>query len=63
MLYEVITCAQLADNLSDPTWVVVDCRHQLSDVGYGERDRITSYNVCYTKLLRVFLDPVGEFEQ
>jgi len=34
----LVSCAQLAEHLSDPTWVVVDCRHQLSDVGYGERE-------------------------
>lgn len=34
----LVSCAQLADHLNDPTWVVVDCRHQLSDVGYGERE-------------------------
>ena len=34
----LISCAQLAEHLNDPQWVVVDCRHQLSDVGYGERE-------------------------
>ena len=34
----LIACSQLADHLNDPQWVIVDCRHQLSDVGYGERE-------------------------
>lgn len=34
----LIACSQLADHLNDPQWVTVDCRHQLSDVGYGERE-------------------------
>ncbi len=34
----LVSCSQLADHLTDPQWVIVDCRHQLSDVGYGERE-------------------------
>jgi thiosulfate/3-mercaptopyruvate sulfurtransferase len=34
----LIACSQLADHLNDPQWVTVDSRHQLSDVGYGERE-------------------------
>ncbi len=34
----LVACSQLADHLNDPQWVIVDCRHQLSDVGYGERE-------------------------
>ncbi len=37
-LSTLVSCSQLADHLTDPQWVIVDCRHQLSDVGYGERE-------------------------
>lgn len=33
----LISTAQLAQHLSDPAWVVVDCRHNLVDAGAGER--------------------------
>ena len=33
----VISCADLAAHLHDPDWRVFDCRHQLSDVAYGEK--------------------------
>lgn len=33
----LISCAELAAHLNDPDWRVFDCRHQLSDVSYGER--------------------------
>ena len=37
MFTTIISCEQLAAHLDDPDWRVIDCRHQLSDVGYGER--------------------------
>ena len=33
----LVSCAELAAHLNDPDWRVIDCRHQLSDVSYGER--------------------------
>ncbi len=33
----VVSCEVLAGHLNDPDWRVFDCRHQLSDVGYGEK--------------------------
>lgn len=33
----LVDVATLAGHLGDPDWRVVDVRHQLSDVGYGER--------------------------
>jgi thiosulfate/3-mercaptopyruvate sulfurtransferase len=33
----LLDCTVLAEHLDDPDWRVFDCRHQLSDVGYGER--------------------------
>ena len=33
----LVSCEQLAAHLNDPDWRIVDCRHQLSDVGYGQR--------------------------
>ena len=36
-LSSLVSCAQLATHLDDPQWRVFDCRHQLSDVGYGAR--------------------------
>ena len=33
----LISCEELARHLDDPEWRVFDCRHQLSDVGYGEK--------------------------
>ena len=33
----VVNCVTLAEHLNDPTWRVFDCRHLLSDVGYGEK--------------------------
>ena len=36
-LSSLVSCAQLATHLDDPLWRVFDCRHQLSDVGYGAR--------------------------
>jgi len=32
----IVSCEMLAEHLNDPDWSVFDCRHQLSDVGYGE---------------------------
>lgn len=33
----LVSTADLASHLGEKNWVVFDCRHQLSDVGYGER--------------------------
>ncbi len=33
----LIAAAELAAHLPDPTWVIVDCRHNLADVDAGER--------------------------
>lgn len=33
----LVSCEELAGHLNDPGWRVIDCRHQLSDVAYGER--------------------------
>jgi thiosulfate/3-mercaptopyruvate sulfurtransferase len=33
----LVSCAELAQHLDDPRWVVVDCRHQLNDPDWGER--------------------------
>ena len=33
----LISCEVLADHLNDADWRVFDCRHQLSDVAYGEK--------------------------
>jgi thiosulfate/3-mercaptopyruvate sulfurtransferase len=33
----LVSCETLASHLSDPGWRVFDCRHQLSDVGFGAR--------------------------
>ena len=33
----LVSCAQLAEHLGDASWRVFDCRHLLSDVGYGRR--------------------------
>ena len=35
-----------------------DLAQQLGCLELDEEDRITSYNVCYTKLLRVTHDPI-----
>lgn len=32
----IVPCELLAAHLDDPQWRVIDCRHQLSDVGFGE---------------------------
>ena len=32
----LVSCEELARHLGDPEWRIVDCRHLLSDVGYGE---------------------------
>ena len=32
----LIACEELAEHLDDPGWRIIDCRHQLSDVTYGE---------------------------
>ena len=37
MSHPLISCAQLAEHLGDPAWRIIDCRHQLSDVGHGRR--------------------------
>ena len=33
----LVSCDDLAAHLNDPGWRVFDCRHQLSDVGFGEK--------------------------
>lgn len=33
----LVSCEELARHLDDPEWRIVDCRHLLSDVGYGEK--------------------------
>ena len=33
----IISCSELAAHLNDPDWRVFDCRHQLSDLAYGEK--------------------------
>ena len=37
MFETLVSCAVLAEHLDDPGWIIVDCRHQLSDTGHGER--------------------------
>ena len=37
MPHPLVSCEQLAAHLDDPDWRIVDCRHQLSDVGHGPR--------------------------
>ena len=32
----LVTAAELAQHLTDPNWIVVDCRHQLNDAEWGE---------------------------
>ena len=33
----IVCCSELAAHLNDADWRVFDCRHQLSDAGYGEK--------------------------
>ena len=33
----IISCAELSGHLNNTDWRIFDCRHQLSDTGYGER--------------------------
>ena len=33
----LVPCEELAARLDDPDWRIIDCRHRLSDAGYGER--------------------------
>ena len=33
----LISCEELSGHLADPDWRIFDCRHQLSDVTYGEK--------------------------
>lgn len=33
----LISCEELSRHLDDPDWRIFDCRHQLSDMAYGER--------------------------
>lgn len=37
MFGTLVSCEELAQHLNDPEWRIVDCRHLLSDVGYGEK--------------------------
>lgn len=37
MFSTLVSCEELAQHLNDPEWRIVDCRHLLSDVGYGEK--------------------------
>lgn len=37
MTHPLVSCDQLAMHLDDRDWRIIDCRHQLSDVTYGER--------------------------
>ena len=69
MLYEVITVlARAADQVARgdldmnlPTIRARDEVGRLAQSFVAMKHRITSYNVCYTKLLRVdILPPVGE---
>jgi thiosulfate/3-mercaptopyruvate sulfurtransferase len=39
----LVDVATLQSHLDDPTWLVVDVRHQLADTGYGERDYAESH--------------------
>ena len=32
----LVGASLLAERLADPDWVAVDCRHRLTDPGYGE---------------------------
>jgi thiosulfate/3-mercaptopyruvate sulfurtransferase len=33
----LVSCAELAAHLADPDWIIFDCRHDLTDLGKGER--------------------------
>ena len=33
----IVSCSDLAAHLNDANWRIFDCRHQLSDAGYGEK--------------------------
>ena len=70
MLYEVIT----VDDLGQLVGGVRDAARELRQHGHGKAEalivgevkvqhiRITSYNVCYTKLLRSTIDPRRAFD-
>ena len=65
MLYEVITLALKdcgLDIAGDPAISFTETHQVIINVGYARapeiaRRRITSYNVCYTKLLRAPRQP------
>jgi thiosulfate/3-mercaptopyruvate sulfurtransferase len=42
----LISTAKLAARLPDPAWVIVDCRHYLTDVDAGERSYRAAHIVC-----------------
>jgi thiosulfate/3-mercaptopyruvate sulfurtransferase len=43
MFSTLIDCATVAQHLSDPTWIIVDCRFDLTDPGRGERMYLESH--------------------
>ncbi len=36
-MYMLVSCAELAAHLDDKNWIIFDCRHDLMDIGKGER--------------------------
>jgi len=61
MTYQtLITTGQLADQLTNPAWAVMDCRFALADPGLGERDYQHSHipGAVYAHLDRDLAGPV-----
>lgn len=58
----LIDPATLRAHLSDPDWVVVDCRHQLTDHAYGPRVYAEGHvpGAAYADMEEDLSDPVGE---
>ncbi len=57
----VLSCEVLANHLNDPAWRIVDCRHLLSDVGYGERAYADGHlpGACFLHLDRDLSGPMN----
>ena len=55
----VVSCATLKEHLNDPDWRVFDCRHLLSDVGYGEKVAYGEGHLPGAFFLHLDRDPSG----
>ena len=56
----IISASELANNLDNPNWAILDCRDSLMDAGYGHRSYLEAHipNASFCRLFDDFSSPI-----